>query len=78
MAYHMGGREDAKDVRGAAPIARAMGSAAESAERLARILYNHFDNKGDSVHAVMFNSLVTEWPRILAEAQSASQGGLGF
>ena len=78
MAYHMSGREDAKDIEGAAPITRSMGSAAESVERLARILYNHFDRKDDSGHAVLFNSLVTEWPKILAEAYGASQTGLGL
>ena len=78
MAYHFGSREDAGDVKGAAQVARMMGSGVESVERLARILYNHFDRTDDSRHAVLFNTLVTEWPNILAEAQTARQGELGF
>ena len=78
MAYHFGTKEDKGDVGGAATVAQMMGSRAESVERLARILYNHFDNKGDSGHAVIFNSLVTEWPNILAQAQTSSQGRLSF
>ena len=63
MAYHLN-REDGKGVAGAASIGREMGGNAESVERLARILYNHYDRKGDSQNAVIFNNLVTEWQRI--------------
>ncbi len=78
MAYHLSTREDAKDIEGAAQVAQSMGSNAEGAERLARILYNHFDNKGDSGHAVLFNTLVTEWPNILAKMQGPERPRLGF
>ena len=78
MAYHFGAKEDAGDVGGAATVARMAGSGAESAERLARILYDHFDRKGDSAHSVLFNTLVAEWPRILAQTQSPDQPALGF
>ncbi len=71
MAYHLDtNREDGGGVEGAAVVARAMGSNAESVERLARILYNHYDRKGDSRNSVMFNNLVTEWPNIQARAQA--------
>ena len=63
MAYHLN-REDGKGVEGAAHIGREMGSNVESVERLARLLYNHYDRKGDSQNAVIFNNLVTEWQRI--------------
>ena len=63
MAYHLN-REDGKGIEGAAHIGREMGSNVESVERLARILYNHYDRKGDSQNAVVFNNLVTEWQRI--------------
>ena len=78
MAYHLSTREDAKDIEGAAQVAQSMGSNAEGAERLARILYNHFDSKGDSGHAVLFNTLVTEWPNILAKMQGPERPRLGF
>ena len=63
MAYHLDtSREDGEGLGGAARVALAMGSAADSAERLARILYEHFDSTGDSRNAVRFNNLVTSWP----------------
>ena len=63
MAYHLN-REDGNGIEGAAHVGREMGSNVESVERLARILYNHYDRKGDSQNAVIFNNLVTEWQRI--------------
>ncbi len=74
MTYHLDtNREDGGGVEGAATVARAMGSNAESVERLARILYNHYDRKGDSRNSVMFNNLVTEWPNIQARAQGPEE-----
>ena len=78
MAYHFAAREDSGDIKGAAQVAQMMGSNAESVERLARILYDHFDRIGDSHHSVVFNTLVTEWPRILAQMQGPAQPGLGI
>ena len=63
MAYHLN-REDGNGIEGAASVGREMGSNVESVERLSRILYNHYDRKGDSQNAVIFNNLVTEWQRI--------------
>ena len=63
MAYHLN-REDGRGIEGAAHVGREMGSNVESVERLGRILYNHYDRKGDSQNAVIFNNLVTEWQRI--------------
>ena len=63
MAYHLN-CEDGEGIAGAAHVGREMGSNVESVERLARILYNHYDRKGDSQNAVIFNNLVTEWQRI--------------
>ena len=73
MAYHLN-REDGRRIEGAAEVARGMGSRAESVERLARILYNHYDRKNDSSNAVMFNELVAEWPSIRARMQGPDQG----
>ena len=77
MAYHLDtSREDGHGIEGAANIARSMGSDAERVERLARILYNHYDRRDDSRRAVMFNNLVTEWTNTLATAQGPNQGRL--
>ena len=75
MAYHLT-LEDrgGQGINGAANVYRAMGGNAESVERLARILYNHYDRKGDSRNSVIFNNLVTEWPAIQARSQETEQG----
>ena len=75
MAYHLS-REEGRGVEGAGQVARAMGSNVESVERLARILYNHYDRKGDSSNSVMFNNLVTEWPAIQKLALAPEQGAM--
>ena len=80
MTYHLDtSREDGEGVEGAARVASAMGGAADSAERLARILYEHSDSIGDSRNAVRFNNLVTSWPEIesaMLAQQRATQGML--
>ena len=68
IAYHLN-REYGRGIHGAAEIVQSMGSRAESVERLARILYEHYDNSGDSPNAVIFNNLVTSWQDIQIEAQ---------
>ncbi len=64
MVYHLE-YEDGGYINGAADVARAMYGNVNSVERLARLLYNHYDRAGDSDNAVIFNTLVTEWPRIM-------------
>ena len=76
MAYHFFEREQGRTVNGAAQVARAMRGNVDSVERLARILYNHFDRKNDSPNAVAFNSLVTSWDSVIAAAQGERQAGL--
>ena len=72
MAYHMdagsGGDETIGFIQGAAGVARAMGSASESAERLARLLYAHYDGKRDAANAARFNRLVASWQQITERA----------
>ena len=72
MAYHLS-REDGRDVTGAAEVGREMDGNVESVERLARILYNHYDRKGDSQNAVIFNNLVTEWGNIRSAIDDVEQ-----
>ena len=72
MAWHFD--NESGSIQGAAEVARRMGGDAESVERLARILYNHCDRIRDSRRAVIFNSLVTSWVDIQAEASNPPQG----
>ena len=76
MAYHFFERERGRTVEGAAQVASAMRGSVDSVERLARILYNHFDRRNDSANAVAFNSLVTSWNAIVSKARKEEQGGL--
>ncbi len=77
MAYHLN-REDGRGIEGAGMVAQAMDGSVESIERLARILYGHYDRKGDSQNAVIFNNLVTSWQDIIREMQNEGQGTLGI
>ena len=72
MAYHLS-REDGGGVSGAAEVGREMDGNVESVERLARILYNHYDRKGVSQNAVIFNNLVTEWGNIRSAMENEEQ-----
>ena len=74
--YRMAWNLDNEDgsIQGAAAIARLMGSDVEEVERLARILYNHFDRVRDSSRAILFNNLVTSWNDINAEMSNPPQG----
>ena len=77
MAYHLDTkREDSDGLRGAAQVARAMDGNADSVERLARILYEHHDRKGEPQNAVLFNHLVAEWQDIRDQMQREEQGRL--
>ena len=68
MAWHLA-REYGEGVAGAAQVFQIMRGDAEAAERLARLLYSHYDRADDSANANVFNTLVTAWPQIRDEAQ---------
>ena len=72
MAYHMN-FEYGRGIAGAADVGDAMRGTLDSVERLARILYNHYDRNGDSENAVIFNTLVTAWRDIASEMADPRQ-----
>ena len=76
MAWHFDHADGSTE--GAADVARRMGSGAESVERLARVLYNHFDRIRDSRRAVLFNNLVTSWDDIQKEMSKPPQGRMSL
>ena len=79
MAWHLQPGEQGDLLNGAASVARQMvglGGDVESVERLARILYNHYDRINDSQNAVIFNNLVTSWQTILTRMQEVQTGRL--
>ena len=77
MAYHLN-REEGRGIEGAGRVAREMDGNVESIQRLARILYGHYDRKVDSQNAVIFNNLVTSWQDIITEMQNEDQRTLGI
>jgi len=82
MVYHLNPKnEEGRDVPGAAEVGRAMQDNATSdpvasVERLARILYSHYDRQGNAANAVLFNNLVTSWEAIESQMRQAQQGQL--
>ncbi len=77
MAYHLN-CEEGGGVNGAGMVAREMDGNVESVERLARILYNYYDRKGDSQNAVIFNNLVTSWQNILSALSRMKESQLSL
>ena len=78
MAWHLN-REAGEGIDGAASVARQMAGLrgdVESVERLARILYNHYDRTNDSQNAVVYNNLVTSWQDITNRMQEVQTGRL--
>ena len=77
MAYHLDTtNEDGKGVEGCGVVGRRMAGNIDSIERLARILYNHYDNLNQPRNAYIYNQLVSEWQNILDASQGPEQGQL--
>ena len=71
MAYHLDtSNEDGKGVVGCGEVGRRMAGNLDSIERLARILYNHYDNLDQPRNAYIYNQLVSEWQNILDATQA--------
>jgi len=84
MVYHLNpNNAEGRDVEGAAEIGRALrdnptSGGVESIEQLARILYSHYDQQGNSANAVLFNNLVTAWDAIEERMREAAQSELSL
>ena len=74
MTWHMDIANEEGGARpGAAEVLTWMGGASDSVERLARLLYAHYDRRRDSQNAVRFNNLVAEWQDISNRAMRRRQ-----
>ena len=74
MAYHLDtSNEDGLGIPGCGEVGRRMAGNIDSIERLARILYNHYDNLNQPRNAYIYNQLVSEWQNILNATQSPEQ-----
>ena len=77
MIFHLN-LKGGKTIEGAAEVAEAMHNNPDccplsSVERLARLLYNHYDQHNQSKNAVYFNNLVTSWDKIMSEMEDPKQ-----
>ncbi|MDE0088637.1 MAG: hypothetical protein OXU23_23150 [Candidatus Poribacteria bacterium] len=63
MVWHLSGSENSEGISACASVAHAMQDF-ESAKRLARVLYDYYEKRGDAESASDFNNLVTEWQYI--------------
>ena len=64
MAWQMQTGENRRGVDGCIAVAQRAGGKLDEIERLARILYDFYDQKGNSSLAVSFNNLVVSWDDI--------------
>ena len=67
MAHNFGAVKG-KRVHGAAQVYSRMGTNAEKVERLARILFDRFERRSESVHSRVFNDIVASWQDIVRNA----------
>ena len=77
MVWHLSGSENSEGISGCAAVARAMQDF-ESAKRLARVLYDYYEKRGDAESASDFNNLVTEWLYISEKMVPQQQTGTLF
>ena len=63
MVWHLSGVERSGGISACTTVARAMRDY-ESAKRLARILYAHYEARGDAESAADYNNLATQWQYI--------------
>ena len=80
MAYHFhSGAEGRGGIDGAAMVALALsGSALDAAQRLAPILYDVYDRRGDARVAAACNDLAGAWETVLRRAQDLRAHGQGM
>ena len=77
MAYHLEtSNEKGEGIPGCGKVGRLMAGNIDSVERLAHILYNHYDNQNQPRDAYIYNQLVSEWQNILDATQSPEQATL--
>ena len=68
VAFHFQFPEEGRGVEGAAEIVREMGSRAGEVERLARIMFDHYDRKFQPANSRVYNDIADAWPDIRAQA----------
>ena len=73
MAWQMEPGEERSGILGCVEVAKRANGRLDDIERLARILYDIYDKREDSRHAVAFNSIVMAWPEIVQQTYVPTQ-----
>lgn len=68
VAFHFQFPEEGRVVEGAAEIIREMGSRADEVERLARIMFDHYDRKFEPANSRVYNHIADAWRDIREQA----------
>ena len=68
VAFHFQFPEEGRGVEGAAEVVREMGPKSDEVERLARILFDHFDRKREPRNSRVYNDIADHWRDIRAQA----------
>ena len=68
VAYHFQFPEDGRGVNGAADVVREMGPKSDEVERLARIMFDHYDRKFQPANSRVYNYIADAWRDILEQA----------
>ena len=73
VAYHFQQGEDRRGVNGAADVIREIGPKAGEVERLARIMFNHYDRKFQPSESRIYNDIADAWRDIREQARFERQ-----
>ena len=68
VAFHFQFPEEGRRVEGAAEIIRGMGPKSDQVERLARIMFNHYDRKSQPRNSRVYNHIADAWRDIREQA----------
>ena len=68
VAFHFRFPEEGRGVEGAAEVIRQMGSRADEVERLARIMFDHYDRKFEPANSRVYNHIADAWRDIREQA----------
>ena len=77
MVWHLSGEERSGGITACTAVASAMRDY-ESAQRLARILYTYYEQRGDAESAGRYNTLVTQWQFIWEAMRTPQQTEADF
>lgn len=73
VAFHFQYTEEGRGVEGAADIIREMGAKSDEVERLARIMFDHYDRKFQPSNSRVYNHIADAWRDIREQARIGQQ-----